>query len=576
MKAIAPYLKKYLPYILLAPLCISIEVVLEIYIPKIMSQIVDIGISSDQLSVVVHYGLIMVAMAVGSLIAGALSSYFSAKGGVGFGAELRKGVFEKIQDFSFENIDQFQQSSLLTRLTTDVNNIQQGLMMATRMMVRAPLMMILAAITAYTINKDLFVVFAVAIPLVAVTVIVLGNIMVPRFKAMLKKYDGLNLTVQESLTNIRTVKAYVRSDYEKTRFNRSTQELVDASIKAEKIISFMQPIMQLVIYGCIIAVLWYGGNYIMAGSMTTGELISFLSYVSQILMGLLMLAMIFIMVVQMRSSLDRIKEVLMSQALITDGPSDKDVADGSVDFNHVSFSYSQTAAENVISDINLHIRSGETLGILGATGCGKSTLVQLIGRLYDATEGTVEVGGMDVKQYKLATLRDAVAMVLQKNVLFSGTIRQNLAWGDPAADDQQIIEACRQACADEFIQGFPDGYDTDLGQGGVNLSGGQKQRLCIARALLKKPKIIILDDSTSAVDTATDSQIREALATQLKGTTTIIISQRISSVMDADRVAIIDNGRLQACASPAELLKTNAIYQDIYKTQMKGVASDAA
>lgn len=575
MKSILPYLKKYLPYIILAPLCIVVEVVLEVYIPRIMSNIVDIGIPSGQLSVVIHYGLIMVSMAIGSLIAGAAASYFSAKGGVGFGAELRKGVFNKIQDFSFDNIDKFQQSSLLTRLTTDVNNVQQGLMMAMRIMVRAPFMMILAAITAYQINSRLFVVFAIAIPVIAVAVIIIGNIMVPRFRFMLKKYDKLNLTVQEDLTNIRTVKAYVRGDYEKKRFHDTNQELVDASIKAEKVMSIMQPIMQLVIYGCIIAILWLGGNYVITGSMKNGELISFISYVSQILMGLLMIAMIFIMVVQMRSSLERIEEVLKADATIKDGPYDGEVADGSIAFENVSFTYAADAQSEVLNDINLKIKPGETLGILGATGCGKSTFVQLVPRLYDASEGCVKVGGRDVKDYHLDQLRNAVAMVLQKNVLFSGTIKDNLRWGNAQATDEQIIQACKQAAADDFIAGFPDGYDTDLGQGGVNLSGGQKQRLCIARALLKNPKIIIMDDSTSAVDTATDSRIRAALKTSRHGITTIIIAQRITSVMDADRVAIMENGQIVACDTPEELLKTNEIYQEIYQTQMKGVAENA-
>jgi len=575
MKYIFPYMKKYLGYILLAPACIIVEVILEVYIPRTMSDIVDIGIPSGDLSVVGHYGLIMVAMAMGSLAAGAAASYFSAKGGVGFGAELRKGVFDRIQDFSFDNIDKFQQSSLLTRLTTDVNNIQQGVMMATRIMVRAPFMMVFAAITAYQINSRLFLVFVVAIPIILAAIIVIGNILVPRFRYMLTKYDALNLMVQEDLTNVRTVKAYVREDYEKRRFGDTNQQLFSTSIKADKLISLVQPIMMLVVYGCIVAILWYGGNYIIAGSMKTGELISFISYVAQILMGLMMIAMIFIVVVQMRSSLDRLQEVLQAHPSITDGPGGVKVEQGTVGFDHVSFAYAADAGHDVLHDISFDIKAGETIGIMGATGCGKSTVVQLIPRLYDVTEGTVSVSGHDVRGYALKDLRDGVAMVLQKNVLFSGTIEDNIKWGNPDATHQQVVEACQAAQADEFIMGFADGYATDLGQGGVNLSGGQKQRLCIARALLKKPKIIIMDDSTSAVDTATDAKIRAALRRQLEGTTTIIIAQRVASVMDADRVAIIDNGRLAAFDTPANLLAGNAIYQDIFHTQMKGVIADA-
>ncbi len=571
MMKLLKYAKKYAIYIMLAPICIMLEVVFQVYIPRVMSLMVDEGIPSGDISYVARLGLIMIGMAILSMITGALSSYFSSKGGIGFGTELRKAVFYKIQDFSFENIDKFQQSSLITRLTTDIEYVQQGMMQMTRMFVRAPFMMIMAIVMASQINVDLMGVFAYATPVLVVVIGVVGYFAMPLFKRMMERYDELNLTVQEDLTNIRIVKAAVREDYEKERFSFTNKDLMNASIKVELIIAFLSPVMMIVTYACIIAIIWLGGQDIIAGTMGTGELISFISYVSQILSGLIMIAMIFMNIVQMRGSVARINEVLDSKVYLVDGPEDYLVEEGSVEFKNVDFSYNAKASEKVLKDINFKVNAGEFIGIIGATGSGKTSLVNLIPRLYDVTSGEVLVSGHNVKDYKLKNLRDDVAMVLQQNVLFSGTIKDNIRWGNEDATDEQIIEACKQAQADDFISAFPDGYDTELGQGGVNLSGGQKQRLCIARAIIRKPKIVILDDSTSAVDTATDAAIRKALNEQLSGTTTFVIAQRISSVIDADRVIVLDNGKIVDYDTPENLLKTNEIFKDIYNTQMKGV-----
>ena len=571
MRSILRCTRKYLGYILLAPICIMLEVLLEVNIPRVMTAMVDIGIPSGELSQVVSFGLQMILMSLLALLAGCLSTFFSSKGGIGFGSELRKAIFHKVQEFSFENIDYYQQSSLITRLTTDVEYIQGGMMMATRIFVRAPFMMVAAMIVAFRINARLVRIFYYAIPVLLVLIVVVGYFAIPLFRKMMTEYDSLNQTVQEDLTNIRVVKSFVRSDYEKKRFSVTNRNLMESSIRIELIMSMMSPVMSLVIYFVTAAILWYGGQMIISETMTTGELISFISYIMQILMGLLMIAMIFINLVQMRGSINRISEVLNTEVQLTDGPEDWKVEEGSVEFKHVDFAYNAAADEKVLKDVSFRINAGETIGIIGGTGSGKSTLVNLIPRLYDVTDGCVEISGHDVREYKLKNLRDDVAMVLQQNVLFSGSIRDNLRWGNQTASDEEIEEACRHAQAHDFIMSFPDQYDTDLGQGGVNLSGGQKQRLCIARALLRKPKIVILDDSTSAVDTATDSSIRKALRQQLKGTTTIIIAQRIASVLDADKVLVIDNGMVVDFDTPENLLKTNEIFKDVYNTQMKGV-----
>ena len=570
MKKIIACTKKYLPFIILAPVALMIEVILEVNIPKVMADIIDIAIPSGSIDAVGQLGTKMIIMALCSLLAGIIGCFLSSTGAIGFGSELRKKVFNQIEDFSFENVDSFQQSSLLTRLTTDVDYIQQGLRMMTTMFIRAPFMMVAAAIVAYQINKDLFVVFIVAIPIILVSIVIFGKIGMPKFRYMLTKYDGLNDMAQEYLTNVRVVKSFVRQNYEEKKFSDVNQQLMTSSIDIEGLMCLLGPVMQLIIFGCVIAVYYLGGMDIVSGTMGLGQLTAFISYISQILMGLLMMSMIFLNIIRLKGSVDRLKEVLNTESLIKDGPYKGSVEQGSVDFVNVSFRY-RNASKDSLSNINLHVDAGQTIGVIGATGCGKTSLVNLIARLYDASTGVVKVSNRDVKEYNLKVLRDQVAMVLQQNVLFSGTIEENLRWGNENATMDEIKQACKAACADEFIESFPDGYKSDLGQGGVNVSGGQKQRLCIARALLKKPKIIILDDSTSAVDTHTDSVIRTALKENLKGTTTFIIAQRIASVMDADKVIVMDEGRVVDFDSPENLLKNNEIYRDIYQTQMKGV-----
>ena len=570
MKKIIACTKKYLPFIILAPVALMIEVILEVNIPKVMADIIDIAIPSGSIDAVGQLGTKMITMALCSLLAGIIGCFLSSTGAIGFGSELRKKVFNQIEDFSFENVDSFQQSSLLTRLTTDVDYIQQGLRMMLTMFIRAPFMMVAAAIVAYQINKDLFVVFIVAIPIILVSIVIFGKIGMPKFRYMLTKYDGLNDMAQEYLTNVRVVKSFVRQNYEEKKFSDVNHQLMTSSIDIEGLMCLLGPVMQLIIFGCVIAVYYLGGMDIVSGTMELGQLTAFISYISQILMGLLMMSMIFLNIIRLKGSVDRLKEVLNTESLIKDGPYKGSVEQGSVDFVNVSFRY-RNASKDSLSNINLHVDAGQTIGVIGATGCGKTSLVNLIARLYDASTGTVKVSNRDVKEYNLKVLRDQVAMVLQQNVLFSGTIEENLRWGNENATMDEIKQACKAACADEFIESFPDGYKSDLGQGGVNVSGGQKQRLCIARALLKKPKIIILDDSTSAVDTHTDSVIRTALKENLKGTTTFIIAQRIASVMDADKVIVMDEGRVVDFDSPENLLKNNEIYRDIYQTQMKGV-----
>ena len=570
MKKIIACTKKYLPFIILAPVALMIEVILEVNIPKVMADIIDIAIPSGSIDAVGQLGTKMIVMALCSLLAGIVGCFLSSTGAIGFGSELRKKVFNQIEDFSFENVDSFQQSSLLTRLTTDVDYIQQGLRMMTTMFIRAPFMMVAAAIVAYQINKDLFVVFIVAIPIILVSIVIFGKIGMPKFRYMLTKYDGLNDMAQEYLTNVRVVKSFVRQNYEEKKFSDVNHQLMTSSIDIEGLMCLLGPVMQLIIFGCVIAVYYLGGMDIVSGTMELGQLTAFISYISQILMGLLMMSMIFLNIIRLKGSVDRLKEVLNTESLIKDGPYKGSVEQGSVDFVNVSFRY-RNASKDSLSNINLHVDAGQTIGVIGATGCGKTSLVNLIARLYDVSTGVVKVSNRDVKEYNLKVLRDQVAMVLQQNVLFSGTIEENLRWGNENATMDEIKQACKAACADEFIESFPDGYKSDLGQGGVNVSGGQKQRLCIARALLKKPKIIILDDSTSAVDTHTDSVIRTALKENLKGTTTFIIAQRIASVMDADKVIVMDEGRVVDFDSPENLLKNNEIYRDIYQTQMKGV-----
>ena len=572
LKTLLPYAKKYKLFAILTPLCIVGEVLLETRIPVLMSNIVDIGIPNQNIQYVVVVGLSMMLMALCSLAFGALASIFGAKAGMGFAAELRKSLFSRIQDYSFANIDKFSTSSLVTRLTTDVNRVQMAFMMTLRMMVRAPLMLIVATFMALRINSSLATIFLVAIPFLGICLGTIATKTYPRFRAMMEKFDFMNATVQENLVAIRVVKAFVRGDHEIEKFDGALDELQNYSIRAEKILALNSPIMQTTIYSCIIAILWFGGNQIVVGSMQTGDLMAFISYVTQILSSLMMITMIFIGLVMSRASMQRIVEVLQEEVDINDhqASADVQVEDGSIIFENVSFSYYKDPNNTVLENINLEIKSGETIGIIGGTGSSKTTLVQLIPRLYDVLSGRVLVGGHDVRDYKLETLREAVGMVLQKNVLFSGSINSNLRWGDGDATVEEIREACRAAQADDFVTSFPEGYETDLGQGGVNVSGGQKQRLCIARALLKKPKIIILDDSTSAVDTATDAKIREAFREKLADTTTIIIAQRISSVSDADKIIVMDDGKINGIGTHEELIKNNAIYREVYESQQEG------
>ncbi len=565
-------LGRYKKYALLAPSVILIEVFMEILMPWIMAKIIDVGIQNGDVRYVTRMGLLMIAMALASLTAGVLAGRFAAIAGAGLSKGIRQKLFYKVQEFSFRNIDHFTTASLITRLTTDVNNTQMAFMMMIRTAVRAPMMLICATLMAVYINASLAKIFLVAVPFLGVALYFIGSRAYPRFQIMLTKYDQLNARVQENLSAIHLVKAFVREDHEKEVFRQAADQLRDTQLRAEKILLWNAPIMQLVMYSCMIAVAWFGGNLIIAGDMLTGELLSFISYISQILMSLMMISMIFIMLIMSRASARRICEVFDEPLDLTDSAASDDpqLQDGSIEFRNVSFFYNEEAATPVLHDINLSIASGQTVGILGGTGSSKTTLVQLIPRLYDASSGEIFVGGRNVQDYKLHTLHENVAVVLQKNILFSGTIKENLRWGNPNASEEELITACQAAQAHDFIMAFPQGYDTDLSQGGVNLSGGQKQRLCIARALLKHPKIIILDDSTSAVDTATDSRIRQSFRRDLADTTTIIIAQRVSSVQDADCIIVMENGTINAIGTHEELLKHNAIYQEVYDSQQKG------
>ena len=572
-KKVFSYLKEYKKYAILTPIIMIGEVLMEIFIPYVMAEMINNGIKGDGgAAYTVKAGLLMIGMAVISLSFGALGGMTAARAGMGFGKNLRGALFNKVQDYSFANVDKYSTASLVTRLTTDVTNIQNTLMMLIRMAIRAPFMMVGAIIMAVKISPKLSTVFFVAVPVLALILVFIMTNAHPRFSKMLKKYDGMNSAVQENLIGIRVVKAFVRERHEKEKFEASATDVRNAQVMAEKLIILNSPAMQISMYACIVAILWFGGNMVinMTG-METGDLSGFISYITQILSSLMALSFIFISLVISRASIGRVCEILDEEIDIKDA-ADSTITpeDGSIEFKNVNFSYSKNPENLTLTGINLKINSGETIGIIGGTGSAKSTLVQLIPRLYDVLDGELLVGGHNVKEYRLETLRNEVAMVLQKNVLFSGTIRDNLKWGNENATDEEIENACRNAQAHDFITSFPEGYDTVLGQGGVNVSGGQKQRLCIARALLKKPKIIILDDSTSAVDTATDAKIRDAFKRELSDTTAIIIAQRISSVEEADRTIVLDDGKVVAFDTHENLIKNCAIYREVYESQMKG------
>lgn len=576
MKQYIQYFKKYKAAVILAPLMMVIECISDIVQPMLMSNIVDIGIANQNLNYTVKIGIAMIILALIAVFSGILNAVFSSKAAVGFATELRKALFNKIQSFSFSNIDKFSTSSLVTRLTGDITQLQNVTTMGLRMFIKAPLLLLFGAIMAISINKELAVILIVSIPILFIGIFVIVKYGFPMFSIMQQKLDKVNESIQENLTNVRVVKSFVRQDYEKKKFAKANTDLMDATMKAMNIVITNMPLMMFVMNFTTIAVVWFGGNQIVAGKFEVGKLMAFINYIFHILMSLMMVSMTLIMFSRAEASSTRILEVLNTNPDIIDKESTKQIEhiDGKIEFKNVSFKYDSSNKEYILKDINLTINSGETVAIIGSTGSAKTSLVQLIPRLYDVTDGEVLVDGVDVRDYEIKDLREKIGMVLQKNILFSGTIKENLKWGNEEATDEQIIQAAKDAQAHDFIMSFTDKYETDLGQGGVNVSGGQKQRLCIARAILKKPKILILDDSTSAVDTATEAKIREAFNNNLKDTTTIIIAQRISSVISADKIVIIDDGKIIGIGRHDELLANNETYKEIYYSQKeKGVSA---
>ena len=575
IKTLARQIKEYKRASLVTPIFMILEVAMEMVIPLLMASIIDDGVQAGDMKHIFAIGCYMILAAIVGLFAGVMGGKYGAKASTGFARNLREAMYENIQTFSFSNIDKFSTAGLVTRMTTDVTNIQNAYQMLLRMCFRAPVSLICAMLMAFLINARVASIYLVAVVFLGIVIIFIMRAVSKYFSEVFKKYDDLNASVQENVAAQRVVKAYVREDYEIDKFHKASYNIYKMFKKAECTMTYVWPVMQFTVYGCILGISWLGAHMIVASQLTTGELMSLLTYCMTILMNLMMLAMIFVMMTMSAASGKRIAEVLNEKADITNPEQpDYDVTDGSIRFDHVTFRYNKQSEKPVLDDLNFEIKAGETIGILGGTGSSKTSLVNLISRLYDVTEGTVYVGGKDVRNYDLETLRNEVSVVLQKNVLFSGTILENLRWGDENATEEECIRACRLACADEFIEKMPGKYNTYIEQGGSNVSGGQKQRLCIARALLKKPKVLILDDSTSAVDTATDAKIRKAFATEIPGTTKIIIAQRISSIQDADRIIVMDNGRIDAFAPHEELLRTNNIYKEVYEAQTQTGGGD--
>ena len=575
IKTLAKQIKEYKSASLVTPIFMILEVAMEMVIPLLMASIIDDGVQAGDMKHIFVIGCYMIRAAIVGLFAGVMGGKYGAKASTGFARNLREAMYENIQTFSFSNIDKFSTAGLVTRMTTDVTNIQNAYQMLLRMCFRAPVSLICAMLMTFLINARVASIYLVAVVFLGIVIIFIMRAVSKYFSEVFKKYDDLNASVQENVAAQRVVKAYVREDYEIDKFHKASYNIYKMFKKAECTMTYVWPVMQFTVYGCILGISWLGAHMIVASQLTTGELMSLLTYCMSILMNLMMLAMIFVMMTMSAASARRIAEVLEEKADITNPEQpDYDVTDGSIRFDHVTFRYNKQSEKPVLDDLNFEIKAGETIGILGGTGSSKTSLVNLISRLYDVNEGTVYVGGKDVRSYDLETLRNEVSVVLQKNVLFSGTILENLRWGDENATEEECIRACRLACADEFIEKMPEKYNTYIEQGGSNVSGGQKQRLCIARALLKKPKVLILDDSTSAVDTATDAKIRKAFATENPGTTQIIIAQRISSIQDADRIIVMDNGKIDAFAPHEELLRTNEIYKEVYEAQTQTGGGD--
>ena len=571
IKKLFTSVREYKKDSILSPLFVMLEIVMEVLIPFLMAKLIDYGIDKGNLQVVLKIGTFLIFSTIFSLIFGALAGKFAAVASSGFAKNLRHDMYYSVQNFSFANIDKFSTPSIVTRLTTDVTNVQNAYQMIIRVAVRSPVMLVFSLIMAFTVNQKVSLIFLVLIPFLGFSLFFIISKVHPTFKKVFQTYDKLNRVVQENLRAIRVVKSYVREDHEKEKFNNISEDIYKNFTRAEKILAFNSPLIQFSMYTCLLLISWFGARLIVSHNMTTGELMSLIFYSTQILMSLMMLSMVFVMITMARSSAERISELLDEKVDLTNPENPiMEVNNGDISFSNVNFSYAKDKNKLCLSNINLHIKSGETIGIIGGTGSSKTSLVQLIPRLYDSTEGSVSVGGIDVKNYDLETLRNQVAMVLQKNVLFSGTIKENLCWGNRNASDVDIIHMCQLAQAHDFIMSFPKGYDTYVEQGGTNLSGGQKQRICIARALLKNPKILILDDSTSAVDTKTDSLIRNAFRTDLPNTTKIIIAQRISSIEDSDKIIVMDNGKIHGIGTHIELLESNSIYQEVYDSQVKG------